>query len=96
MRRLTQSGPFAAPHKTPPFWIFIGLVCVALSCAPLVLRFLGAPAALLPIHVWIRSVALTLPIMIVVAWLGFRFGRVAWFFIGIGFVVLGLFLRGHS
>jgi hypothetical protein len=95
MRRPTLSGPFAAPHKTLQFWIFIALVSVALSWAPLILRFLRAPAALLPIHVWIRSAAFTLPIMMVVAWLGFRFGRVAWVVIGIGFLVLGLYLRGH-
>jgi hypothetical protein len=28
-------------------------------------------------------------------WLGFRLGRVAWVVIGIGFLVLGLYLRGH-
>ena len=88
-----QLGPFTSPHKTRRFWTLITLLCLALLCAPFVLRFLGVPLPLMPYRSWLGSAAITFVFMLPVVWLAFRFGRIGWFLVGIGFIVLGLLFR---
>ena len=88
-------GPFPAPHKTVQFWSFVALLTLALLCAPFVLPvFVSLPA--ISFRGWLSSAGITMVIVVPVVWLGFRFGRIGWFLVGVGFLVLGLTLRYRS
>ncbi len=93
MKSSPHLGPFTAPHKTVQFWMLVTVMAIVFLCEPFILRFFGAPLPQRPYSSWLSSVAITLLVMIPVTWLGFRFGRIAWLLIGVGFLVLGLAFR---
>jgi hypothetical protein len=91
--RCSTLGPFPAPHKTKEFWTFVAPVMIASLCAPFILPLLGLPLHRVTIRGWLASVFTGWFILVPVCWLGFRYGRIAWAAIGVGWIVLAFVLR---
>src|SRR5215469_707748 len=78
MRSLFNVEPVLAPHKTKRFWMLVGLVVVAVIIGTLWQRIMG-----LSLRAQITSAIMTLTVAFTIFWVGVRFGRIAWFIMGL-------------
>ena len=84
-------GPFASPHRTKQFWLFVGVLILVALTAPFLQALLGLPPFPRPIQ--ITSGLAALMAMMPAVWIAFRLGPLGWLLFAIIMLVFGLSVR---
>jgi hypothetical protein len=73
--------------------MFVALGIVVVLCAPVIQSLLGLPS--FPLRIQISSGCIAFATWVIAFWFGLRFGRIAWFMIGIMMLTFALVARFH-